>query len=158
MDRSLTSPKTTPFSINDILTKNNTTILRRNSSGHLSPIEKKIHEKDCDQMTEPTDDLSLHLSNSMHFLKYSPRHYENNSNIDQSMAMRRSSQNHLSNNNNNKMHNANEVRNKRHSNSDKTLKPLRFYNFPLMLERPLDMRRCADDDDSGEKIILFYIQ
>lgn len=27
---------------------------------------------------------------------------------------------------------------------------IKYYNFPLMFERPLDMRRCADGDDSGE--------
>lgn len=30
---------------------------------------------------------------------------------------------------------------------------IKYYNFPLMFERPLDMRRCADGDDSGEPII-----
>lgn len=151
MDQSLTSPKSTPFSINDILTKNNTTILRRNSSGHLSPIDKKfVHEKNCEQMQEPSDDSPLQLTNSMHFNKYSPQLYENDSNIDQSFHLnRRSSPNYLCNNNNNKIHNATEVRNER----KKTMKPLRFYNFPLMLERPLDMRLCADEDDSGEKLI-----
>lgn len=174
MDRSLTSPKTTPFSINDILTKNNTTILRRNSSGHLSPINKKsINEKCSDHLNhEPTDDLSFHLSDSMHFLKYSPsqqqlQQFENVTNIDQSIVLRRSTSttasNYLCNNNNNKVHNSNDVKQKRnthgnrdghgHGNAtDKTMKPLRFYNFPLMLERPLDMRRCADDDDSGKTI------
>lgn len=151
MDQSLTSPKSTPFSINDILTKNNTTILRRNSSGHLSPIDKKtVHEKDCEQMQEPSDDSPLQLTNSMHFLKYLPQRYENDSNIDQSFHLnhQRSSPNYLcNNNNNNKIHNATEVRNER--NAGKTIKPLRFYNFPLMLERPLDMRLCADEDDSG---------
>lgn len=145
MDQSLTSPKSTPFSINDILTKNNTTILRRNSSGHLSPVDKKfVHEKDCAKMQEPSDDLPLQLTNSMHFHKYSPQRYENDSNMDRTP-------NYLCNNNINKIHNATEVRNER--NVEKTMKkPLRFYNFPLMLERPLDMRLCADEDDSGEKL------
>lgn len=154
MDQSLTSPKTTPFSINDILTKNNTTILRRNSSGHLSPIDKKfVHERDCEQMQEPSDDSpQLQLKKSMHFLKYSPQRYENDCNIDQPFNLdHRSSPNYLCNNNNNKIHNATEVRNER--NVEKKLKPLRFYNFPLMLERPLDMRLCADEEDSGEKLI-----
>lgn len=153
MDQSLTSPKSTPFSINDILTKNNTTILRRNSCGHLSPVDKTfVHEKDCAKMQQPSDDLPLQLTNSMHFHKYSPQRYENDSNMDQSFHLNhRSSPNYLCNNNINKMHNATEVRNER--NAEKTMKkPLRFYNFPLMLERPLDMRLCADEDDSGEKL------
>lgn len=121
MDRSLTSSlKSTPFSINDILTKNNTTIFRRcSSSGHLSPID------------EPSDELPQHLADSMRFFKYSSHSYEHDGNIDQSL-LRHSTQNYLFNNN---------------KNSGKIQK---YYKFPLMFERPLDMRRCVDGDDSGE--------
>lgn len=151
MDRSLTSTlKSTPFSINDILTKNNTTIFRRcGSSGHLSPIDRKsMQESECD---EPSDELSQHLANSMRFFKYSPHNYEHDGNIDQS-SMRHSAQNYLFNNNNNsgKAHSVNDVKSKRNSSAEKTSKSIKYYNFPLMFERPLDMRRCADGDDSGE--------
>lgn len=155
MDRSLTSTlKSTPFSINDILTKNNTTIFRRcSSSGQLSPIDRKsMHESECD---EPSDELPQHLANSMRFFKYSAHNYEHDGNIDQSL--RHSSQNYLFNNNNNNNNNGNsgkshsDMKSKRDSGSEKTSKSIKYYNFPLMFERPLDMRRCADGDDSGEK-------
>ncbi|XP_031617648.1 homeobox protein bagpipe [Contarinia nasturtii] len=148
MDRGLTSSlKSTPFSINDILTKNNTTIFRRcDSSGHLSPIEgKSMHESECD---EPSDELSQHLANSMRFFKYSPPNYEHDGNIDQS-PLRHSAHSYLFNNNNSqKVHSANDVRHKRGSTSEKPPKSIKYYNFPLMFERPIDMRRCADGDDS----------
>lgn len=152
MDRSLTSTlKSTPFSINDILTKNNTTLFRRcGSSGHLSPVDRKsANESECD---EPSDELSQHLVDSMRFFKYSPHNYEHDGNIDQS-HLRRSAQNNLFNNNNNnsgKVFSANDMRQKRGSSSEKTSKSVKYYNFPLMFERPIDMRRCADGDDSGE--------
>lgn len=155
MERSLTSTlKSTPFSINDILTKNNTTIYRRcSSSGHLSPIDRKsMHGSECD---EPSDELSQHLANSMRFLQYSTHNYELDTNIDQS-SMRHSAQHYLFDNNNTKnhsekMHSANEMKHKRDSSMDETNKSIKYYNFPLMFERPLDMRRCTDVDDSGEK-------
>lgn len=154
MDRSLTSTKSTPFSINDILTKNNTTIFRRcGSSGHLSPIDRKsVHESECD---EPSDELSHHLANSMSFFKYSTHNYEHDSNIDQSL--RHPNQNYLFNNNNNngKVLSANDMKNKRITSMEKTGKSIKYYDFPLMFERPLDMRRCADGDDSGESQFLF---
>lgn len=156
MDRSLTSTlKSTPFSINDILTKNNTTIFRRcGSSGHLSPIDRKsVHESECD---EPSDGLSQHLANSMSFFKYSTHNYEHDGNIDQSM--RHPSQHYLFNNNNNnsgKVLCSNDMKNKRNTSTEKTTKSIKYYDFPLMFERPLDMRRCADGDDSGENQISF---
>lgn len=73
MDKNQTSTaKSTPFSINDILTKNNTSIFRRRfSTEDLSPISHKSgidHEFDhCD---EPSDDLSKSLAKSMSFFKY----------------------------------------------------------------------------------------
>lgn len=157
MERSLTSTlKTTPFSINDILTKNNTTIFRRcSSSGHLSPIDRKsAHGSECD---EPSDELSQHLANSMRFFKYSPHNYEHDPNIDQS-SMRHSAQNYLFNNNNHseKMLSANDMKHKRGTSAEKTPKSMKYYNFPLMFERPLDMRRCADGDDSGENPFIFH--
>lgn len=154
MDRGLTSSlKSTPFSINDILTKNNTTIFRRcGSSGHLSPIEgKSVHESECD---EPSDELSQHLANSMRFFKYSSPNYEHDGNIDQS-TLRHTAHSYLFNNNNSgKVHSANDVKHKRVSTAEKLPKSIKYYNFPLMFERPLDMRRCADGDDSGEKKLL----
>lgn len=147
MERGLTSTlKSTPFSINDILTKNNTTIFRRcGSSGQLSPIDRKsMHDSECD---EPSDELSQHLANSMRFFKYSAHGYESHdSNIEQS-SMRHSAQQYLFNNNNHsdKMH---DLKSKRSAK--------KYYNFPLMFERPLDMRRCADGDDSGECFRIFY--
>lgn len=151
MERSLTSTlKSTPFSINDILTKNNTTIFRRcGSSGHLSPIDRKsMQGSECD---EPSDELSQHLANSMRFFKYTTHNYEHDANIDPSL-MRHSAQNYLFNNNNHsdKMLSANEMKHKRGSSEEKPPKSIKYYNFPLMFERPLDMRRCADGDDSGE--------
>lgn len=171
MDRSLTSTsKSTPFSINDILTKNNTTIFRRsNSSGHLSPIDTKFsasQQYDGEQSDEPASDLSQHLSHSMRFVKYSPHHgYEHdNSMIEYQSQLQRTSQHYSCNNNNNSVSNnngkngisASELKAKRNGHLDKSVKPLRFYNFPLMLEQPMDMRRCVDegddeDDDSGER-------
>lgn len=173
MESSLTSSsssssKTTPFSINDILTKNNTTIFRRcSSSSNLSSLERKMHNenhRDCDQIIEPTDDLSHHLTNSMRFLKYSSHNYGHNSNIDQ---LHGTSQNFLCNNNHStlnnnnhhgKNHSGNEVKPKRNINLDKAIKPIRFYNFPLMMERPLDMRRCNNDDDSGKCFKLINVK
>lgn len=170
MERSLTSTlKSTPFSINDILTKNNTTLFRRcSSSGHLSPIDRKstTNDSECD---DPSDELSQHLANSMRFLKYSgyeqqQQHHHHSTNIDQSNIIRHSAQqylfhnnnNHNNNNNNNhgeKFHSMNNMKHKRTSHGEKTAKPIKYYNFPLMFERPLDMRRCADGtgDDSGEE-------
>lgn len=157
MDRSLTSTlKSTPFSINDILTKNNTTIFRRcSSSGHLSPIDRKsLHESECD---EPSDELSQHLANSMRFFKYSSHNYEHDGNIDQS-PLRHSAKNYLFNNNNNSGKGHSEVKSKRGLGSEKTSKSIKYYNFPLaMYERPLDMRRCADGDESGENHLKFSI-
>lgn len=162
MDRSLTSTsKSTPFSINDILTKNNTTIFRRsNSTEHLSPINQKQaidSQFDRDQMDESSDDLSKHLSNSMRFFKYMPPDHDS-ALIEAQSSSRAAPQsylcnnNSLNNNNNNQKNfiSANEVKLKRNGHSDKSIKSLRFYNFPVMLERPIDMRRCAVDDDSGK--------
>lgn len=183
MERSLTSTlKSTPFSINDILTKNNTTLFRRcSSSGHLSPIDRKSNTNDseCDEPSDET--LSQHLANSMRFLKYSGYDQHHDTNIDQSTLVRHSaSQQYLFNNNNNnnhhhsnnnnntnnnshggeKFHNINTLKHKRSmSHGEKTsAKPIKYYNFPLMFERPLDMRRCADGtgDDSGEKNPIFF--
>lgn len=158
MERGLTAAlKSTPFSINDILTKNNTTLFRRcSSSGHLTPIDRRSNTNDseCD---EPSDELSHHLTNSMRFLKYSG-YEQHDTNIDQSSIMRHSAQQYLLNNNNNnnnnhgeKFHHTNNMKHKRISHGDKTAKSMKYYNFPLMFERPLDMRRCADGagDDSG---------
>lgn len=98
----------------------------------------------------------------MRFLKYSGYEQHDTNNIDQSTVMRHSAQQFLLNNNNNnsnnnnnhgeKFHNASNVKHKRISHSEKVAKPIKYYNFPLMFERPLDMRRCADGagDDSGE--------
>lgn len=154
MERSLTSTlKSTPFSINDILTKNNTTIYRRcSSSGHLSPIDRKsMQGSECD---EPSDELSQHLANSMRFFKYSAHNFEHDTNIDQS-SMRHTAQHYLFNNNNHseKMHSTNGVKHKRGSSEEKSTKSIKYYNFPLMFERPLDMRRCNDVDDSGKNPI-----
>lgn len=154
MDRSSTSTlKSTPFSINDILTKNNTTIFRRcSSSGHLSPIDRKSsHEIESD---EPSDELSQHLANSMRFLKYSSHNYDQETNIDES-PMRHSVNVFFNNNNNNndnsgKMLSVNDVKNKRGSSVERAANSMKYYKFPLMFERPLDMRRCTDGDDSGE--------
>lgn len=172
MERSLTSTlKTTPFSINDILTKNNTTLFRRcSSSGHLSPIDRKSNTNDseCDEPSDET--LSQHLANSMRFFKYSGYDHHHDTNIDQSsMARHSASQQYLFNNNNNNnnshsnnnnsSHNINAMKHKRSmSHGEKTAKPIKYYNFPLMFERPLDMRRCADGtgDDSGEKNSTFF--
>lgn len=158
MERSLTSTlKSTPFSINDILTKNNTTIFRRcSSSGHLSPIDRKsVPDSECD---EPSDELSQHLANSMRFFKYSSHNYEHEGNLSKS-PLRHSSQNYLFNNNNNNNHSgkvvsASDAKHRRGSSVEKTSKSIKYYNFPLMFERPLDMRRCAEGDDSGEKQIV----
>lgn len=74
ISKSISSPTTTPFSINDILTKNNTSVLkvRHQSSGDTSPISQKSrgeHDSE-DHFDESTNRLSDNLLNTMKFYKH----------------------------------------------------------------------------------------
>lgn len=203
--------KSTPFSINDILTKNNTTIFRRCiSSGNLSPISQKSfneHELDAyDPMA--ADTLSQSITRSMRLFKYD-NIYMDRSQVhgsaggtsfakskrrissesigaddesgadDETIACELKNNNKkydvLENNNNNydigyrksfvaerrssldcflvdKTHNLNgnnaSVEQKRGQNRPTKMG---FYNFPVVVETPLDMRRC--NNDSGECVV-----
>lgn len=234
MDKSVTTNtktmSTTPFSINDILTKNNTTLFRRRiSSGDLSPISQ-THENDIDTDDMQNDDFSSKLT-KMKFFKhpaadhYNPmasmdhpqlHHYhqsfvdlhnsktarlsaspsmetqsEPGSPNDQKTIFKKinnfhqQSMQYLHNNNNNstsgkdaraKCESANSRRrnsldcflvddNRQSYHRGRESVPIGdangkqqaehhekmdYYNYPVMVETPLDMRRCADD--SGELI------
>lgn len=210
MDKSMTATsKSTPFSINDILTKNNTTIFRRCiSSGNLSPISQKSfteHEMDpYDAMA--ADTLSQSITRSMRLFKYDsiygdrsrvngaaggtpfantkrrissestgaddesgpddehttfePKNskqfdaLEHNINHNYESGQRKgfvgerrgSLDCFLVDKNHNLTENANAEHQRRGPN-----RPIKmgFYNFPLVVESPLDMRRC--NNDSGER-------
>lgn len=170
MDSSLTSSKSTPFSINDILMKTNSEMFRRySSSDSISTIPRKScsENRDCDHhIDEATDELSQHLANQMRFFKYSSGSYGHNSGVDELNGVGDEflyNNNHSTvNNNHGKITLVNDERG-RQQGADKSMKSMRFYNFPLVMERPLDMRRCNNDDDSGrpqrihlKSHILFY--
>lgn len=157
MDSSLTSAKSTPFSINDILTKTNSAIFRRSSSSDSNaPMPRKScsENRDCDHVDEATDELSQHLANQMRLFKYSaaPNYGHNQLNSGANDFLYNN--NHSSVNNNHgaqKSAHGNDTSSGRHTgDTEKTIKAMRFYNFPLVMEHPLDMRRCNNDDDSGE--------
>lgn len=199
--------KTTPFSINDILTKNNTTIFRRCiSSGNLSPIsQKSFNEHELDSFDPiAADTLSHSITRSMRLFKYDNVYVDrsrmngNSGGTSFAKSKRRISsestgadeesgpddetnayeqKNHkqydaMETNNNNDYENghqksfAGERRGSldcflvdKHQNANGNAaaeqrrsqnRPLKmgFYNFPLVVETPLDMRRC--NNDSGE--------
>lgn len=202
--------KSTPFSINDILTKNNTTIFRRCiSSGNLSPIsQRSFNEHELDAY-EPmaADTLSQSITRSMRLFKYD-NVYTDRSRVhgtsggtsfakskrrissestgaddesgadDETIAYEQKNNNKryetLENNNNNGYENGHRksiVAERRGSLDcflvDKTHnlngnagvdqrrgpnRPIKmgFYNFPVVVETPLDMRRC--NNDSGELV------
>lgn len=205
MDKSMTATaKSTPFSINDILTKNNTTIFRRCiSSGNLSPISHKSfneHELDpYDPMT--ADTLSQSITRSMRLFKYDNVYIDRsrmNGNSggasftkskqrissestgaddesgDETIAYEQKNTNQYDNRENNNNyengHRKSFVSERRGSldcflvdkkrslnenvNADASRRtqncPIKmgFYNFPLVVETPLDMRQC--NNDSGE--------
>lgn len=159
--KSLASSKSTPFSINDILTKNNTEIFRRcGSSDSISALPRKScsENRDCDHMDEATDELSHHLANQMRFFKYSAAHYSHNIGLDQFNTTNDefpyNNNSSTVNNNHGKMAFANDVNARQGASADKSIKSMRFYNFPLVMERPLDMRRCNNDDESGKNMLI----
>lgn len=213
MEKSMTATaKSTPFSINDILTKNNTTIFRRCiSSGNLSPISQKSfneHELDAyDPMA--ADTLTQSITRSMRLFKYDnvyidrsrkhgssggtsfanakrrissestgaddesgpddetityePKvikqydaiennnddHYENGHRKSCAAERRRSLDCFLVDKNHNLNENAGLDR--RHGQN----RPIKmgFYNYPLVVETPLDMRRCNNNHDSGKRVV-----
>lgn len=214
MEKGMTATaKSTPFSINDILTKNNTTIFRRCiSSGNLSPISQKSfneHELDAyDPMA--ADTLTQSITRSMRLFKYDnvymdrSRLHGNSGGTAFANAKRRISSEStgaddesgpddetityepkgnkqydaMENNTNDKCenghrkgctaerrgsldcflvdknHNANENAgiDRRHGQN----RPIKmgFYNYPLVVETPLDMRRCSNNNnDSGELVV-----
>lgn len=138
---------TTPFSISDILTKNNTSIYKKSmsspmsqSSGHLSdtetvshpsletrlPQHSGYHQMECESIEDRRQSfIANHDGKEQH-------HYD-----DRNLAKRRGSLDCFlidSNHNN--------------TDRDKISSMTGYYNYPMVMETPLDMRRCVND--SGE--------
>lgn len=112
--------------------------------------------RDCDHhvIDEATDELSQHLANQMRFFKYSTGNYGHNNELDDGLngvgdEFLYNNNHSTVNNNHGKNTLVNDDRRRQSSGADQSIKAMRFYNFPLMMERPLDMRRCNNDDDSG---------
>lgn len=171
---------TTPFSINDILTKNNTTIYRRRvSSGELSPMSQS-NENISDTDYHSSDDSPDKLSKSMHLFKHPSmeqfhhkmqfdhrtggyikterenlvRHSSmtppNEHFADENLSSRRRSLDCFlidSNHNNTNRDGSGIERKIPVKSSDHHMK-IDYYNYPIGVESPLDMRRCTND--SGE--------
>lgn len=143
---------TTPFSINDILTKNNTSIIPR--SPDLSRVNNSA-ERDCqfdksDNVSETKSESGIH--EQINYCKKSGfrgslQYYNNNNNRSpyQPLDRRRSLDCFLV-----KSDNQNEdydgLRNGDVKNG--------YFNF-MARETPLDMRRC-NNDDSGENMTFYY--
>lgn len=74
ISKSISSPTSTPFSINDILTKNNTSVLkfRQHPSGETSPISQRSRgDRDSEEhFDETSDKLSDNLLKTMKFYKH----------------------------------------------------------------------------------------
>lgn len=167
MDKSMTATaKSTPFSINDILTKNNTSIFRRCiSSGNLSPISQNSI---VDQTNENCDETTIEIgrnyvrefvdqrrfsSDSLHQdvesemndneCRRQTKEYRTDLNVE-----RRSSLDcYLVDRNHNF---SADISNKHRDDYHRRLRRS-FYEFPVIAAgNPLDMRRCHND--SGEPV------
>lgn len=174
---------TTPFSINDILTKNNTTIFRRRfSSGELSPMSQS-NENMSDPDYQSSEELQQTKSSKL--FKHSKldqlqskttsnrEHYVNRENVvrqlasspshdgrhggDRNITKRRGSLdcflidgNHNNTERDGISKNAPMDR-KTPVGADHHMKiadhhmNIGYYNYPMVVESPLDMRRCAND-------------
>lgn len=174
---------TTPFSINDILTKNNTTIFRRRfSSGELSPMSQS-NENMSDPDYQSSEELQQTKSSKL--FKHSKldqlqskttsnrEHYVNRENVvrqlasspshdgrhggDRNLTKRRGSLDCFlidGNHNNTERDGISKnapMERKTPVGSDHHMKiadhhmNIGYYNYPMVVESPLDMRRCAND-------------
>lgn len=101
-------------------------------------------------MDEATDELSQHLANQMRLFKYSAAPNYGHNQLESGADEFLYNNNHSSVNvMHGKVAHGSDAGSRQSGSQEKAIKAMRFYNFPLVMERPLDMRRCNNDDDSG---------
>lgn len=151
MDKNqITSAKSTPFSINDILTKHNTSIFQCCISPNKSFDDPSATDLKYEQMQRPTKQEMINSENCEKIRRsYScNQQYEN-----REMKKKKENQNYKSERRGSldcflidKNHNFNET--DEHRAEHQKYISHRFYDLPMVVGGPLDMRRC--NNDSGE--------